>query len=328
MTDQATLTLSAKREAIFEVRGKMVMPSHRSLTQALDKSLTTQLAESCGLAVPRTVELADLEHTQSVSRVIRFPVVLKPRSSQRSTRSGGMQATGRPLYVRNPEELASAYLLLSGRCSQIIAQEFVEGYGAGYFVLLWGGELQAEFAHRRIRDVHPTGSGSSLRVSMEVPARIREASLALLRRLGWHGVAMVEFRVRPDGTPVFMELNGRFWNSLALAVYAGADFPRYLAELVERGRLQSAPGFRAQVRCRWLLGDFRHFLAVLRGAPPGFPLPYPGRLDTLLKVLLPVPGTFHDNFELLDPLPEVGDWLSVVQWIPELIRRRKASRQP
>jgi len=46
---------------------------------------------------------------------------------------------------------------------------------------------------------------------------------------------MVEFLREPGGGMVFMQVNGRFWNSLPLAVYAGADFPSMLAEMVELG---------------------------------------------------------------------------------------------
>jgi len=66
---------------------------------------------------------------------------------------------------------------------------------------------------------------------------------------------------------------------------------------------------RSGVRCRWLLGDFRHLVEVWRGAPAGYPKAYPGRLRTLLDVLMPVPGTFHDLFQWRDPLPELADWL-------------------
>ena len=64
-------------------------------------------------------------------------------------------------------------------------------------------------------------------------AKIRDAALALLKKLNWHGVAMVEFRQRPNGDPVFLEVNGRFWNSLPLACYAGADFPAMLAKIAD-----------------------------------------------------------------------------------------------
>jgi hypothetical protein len=79
--------------------------------------------------------------------------------------------------------------------------------------------------------------------------------------------------------------------------------------MAESGDVERQISFRAGVRCRWLLGDFRHLVEVWRGAPAGYPRPYPGRLRSLLAVLTPVPCTFHDNFQWSDPLPEFGDWI-------------------
>jgi predicted ATP-grasp superfamily ATP-dependent carboligase len=198
---------------------------------------------------------------------------------------------------------------MSARCGSVLVQEFIEGRGVGYFALMRHGEVRAEFAHRRLRDVRPTGSGSSLRESTPADPRIRRAALSLLEALDWHGVAMVEFRQQDDGTPVFLEINGRFWNSLALAVYAGADFPAWVAELADRGDVTAPAPYRPGVRCRWFLGDTRHLIEVFRGRPAGYPGRFPQRLETLGSFLRPVVGTRHDNFMWSDPLPELGDWL-------------------
>ena len=146
-------------------------------------------------------------------------------------------------------------------------------------------------------------------MSVYLDPKLRRAGQAILSELGWHGVAMVEFRIRADNTPVFLEINPRFWNSLALSIYAGVDFPVLLARMAEYGDIEAHSGYHVGVRCRWLLGDFRHLIEVWRGVPAGYPARIPGRLSTLLSFLMPVPGTFHDNFMLQDPLPEVGDWL-------------------
>jgi hypothetical protein len=127
---------------------------------------------------------------------------------------------------------------------------------------------------------------------------------------------------------VFLEVNGRFWNSLPLAVYAGVDFPALLAELAERGDVDAVADYRAGVRCRWMLGDFRHLLEVWRGAPAGYAGEYPKRLGSLLGFLTPVPGTFHDNFTLADPLPELGDWLDfALRRLPAGLRKRAEGRK-
>lgn len=309
MTERTTLPLSERRAQIYEAGGRLVLPPAETVRRAFDKQETTRLAASLGVAVPRTETVADDEAAARVMRETAYPVVLKPRSSEEVSAAGGVVATGAPRYARDAREFAEAYADLRRRASAVLVQEFVEGAGAGYFALMRGGELRAEFAHRRVRDVRPTGSGSAVRVSVRPDPVLREQALAILGALRWHGVAMVEFRVRPDGTPVFMEVNGRFWNSLPLAVHAGADFPAMLAELAEEGDVRPRPPYREGVRCRWLLGDFRHLAEVFRGRPAGYAGEFPGRASALREFLRPVAGTRHDNFEWRDPLPELGDWL-------------------
>jgi len=325
MTEQTTLPLSAHRDAIFAVGGRMVLPEHETVLRAFDKEQTTRLAQSLGIRTPRTVLLADQTQASEVAHSFQYPAVLKPRSSERVSPRGEVSATGRPAYARNVRDFLEAYEALSRAASHVLAQEFIAGTGSGYFALMRYGELRAEFAHRRIRDVIPTGSGSALRMSVRPYPEMRDAALNILKALKWHGVAMVEFRIREDLTPVFLEVNGRFWASLALALHAGIDFPALLAQIAENGDAPAPPDYRVGVRCRWLLGDFRHLLEVLQGAPSAFPSTYPGRLQTLFSFVLPVPGTFHDNFELRDPLPELGDWLDfLLRRLPREMRRKFA----
>jgi predicted ATP-grasp superfamily ATP-dependent carboligase len=327
MTECTTLPLSANRETILAVGARMVLPPHEILLAAFDKQKTVELARSLGIAVPQTIYISNYDQAKQASEVIRYPAVLKASVSEVLLSSGKVRATGAPRYARNPQEFLTAYDQMSRRCRSVLAQEFIEGAGVGYFALMREGSLRAEFAHRRIRDVRPTGSGSAFRVSITLDSQIREAGLKILRALNWHGVAMVEFRVRSDGTPVFMEVNGRFWTSLPLAIYAGVDFPAMLAEMAERGDVQPANGYHEGVRCRWLVGDFRHLIEVMRGAPAGYPGKYPGRLSTLVNFFIPTLGTFHDNFELCDPLPEFGDWLDfLLRRLPAKVKERQSAR--
>jgi predicted ATP-grasp superfamily ATP-dependent carboligase len=318
MTERTMLPLSACRGELIAAGARFVLPSHDIVLKTFDKFQTTRLAQELAVAVPHTVMTEGYTSPDELIPSLRFPVVLKPRASWELNAAGAILATGRPLYARNGEEFRTALRELQQRSNSILIQEFVEGQGVGYFALMRHGELRAEFAHQRIRDVRPTGSGSAYRRSVLPDPRVREAGLAILRALRWHGAAMVEFRLPSDGVPVFLEVNGRFWNSLALAVYSGIDFPVLLARMAEQGDLLPSGNYRVGVHCRWLLGDFRHLVEVWRGAPRAFPGRFPRRLQTLWDFLRPVPGTYHDNFEWRDPLPELGDWLDfVLRKLPE-----------
>jgi predicted ATP-grasp superfamily ATP-dependent carboligase len=316
MTETTSLLISANRERFATVGARLVLPDHADLLRAVDKSQTTELARSVGIAIPETHLVTSLDEATVIAPHIRFPVVLKPKTSNEQSAEGAMQMTGRPQYARDAHEMRKALIEILRNCSAVLVQEFVEGTGTGYFVLMRHGELRAEFAHRRLRDLHPTGSGSVLRESILPHPKIRETSLALLRALNWHGVAMVEFRLRADNVPVFLEVNGRFWHSLPLACYAGVDFPALLAHMAEFGDV-APPTSKIGVRCRWLVGDFRHLLEVWKGCPPGYPGKFPRRLPTLLAELTPRSGTFHDNFMWEDPLPELGDWIQFVLQVRE-----------
>lgn len=308
MTEATTLPVSEQREALLAAGARLVLPAHRDLLRACNKEETTRLACSLGIKVPATLTIKNPDEATQAAKSITYPVVLKPRSSEElSDRS--VKTTGRPRYASNAAEFDAAYREMSQRSSVVLVQQFVDGDGTGYFALLHQGELRAEFAHRRIRDVYPSGSGSALRESVKPDPEVRQAGLAMLRSLNWHGAAMVEFRHQPGQPPVFMEVNGRLWHSLALACYAGVDFPALLARMAEHGDPEPVINYREGVRCRWLLGDFRHLIEVWKGAPVGYPRAYPRKLKTLAAEMIPVPGTFHDNFSLDDLLPEFGDWL-------------------
>jgi len=308
-TESSTVALSTHRELMLRSGARMVMPSHECLSCAVDKAQTAALAKSLGLAVPESHVITDLKQATDVARNMRYPAVLKASRSEEISVDGAITKTARPLYACNPDECVMAYRQLARNCSSVLAQEFVQGRGAGYFALMNHGELRAEFAHIRVRDVHPTGSGSAVRLSVRSLPAVRDGALRILRALNYHGVAMVEFRITPENVPLFLEVNPRFWGSLALSIYAGVDFPALLAYMAEFGDVEPQFGYRTGVRCRWLVGDCSHLIQVLKGKPKCFPGDFPPRLRTLWEFLVPVPGTFHDLFSFRDPLPEAADWL-------------------
>jgi len=326
MTERTTIALSEHRVALDEVQARYVLPAHAIVMQAMDKGFTTGLAQSLGVATPTSVLVSTSSDVDRLAGTARYPIVLKPRTSEEVVEGRLTRSTGKPLYARSETELRDACRALLGRTVAVIAQEYVEGTGSGYFALMNHGELRAEFAHRRLRDVRPSGSGSALRESVPVDPRVREAALPILQALRWHGPAMVEFRVREDKTPVFLEINGRFWNSLALPIHSGVDFPLLLARLGVDGDVNPVRDYRTGVRCRWWVGDVRHLAAVMRGRPAGFEGRFPGRLETLAAFCTPVRGTRHDNFTWDDPLPELGDWIDFLgRRIPSALLVRRAA---
>ncbi len=138
----------------------------------------------------------------------------------------------------------------------------------------------------------------------------------------WHGPAMVEFRDDGDAQPCLMEVNGRFWSSLQLAIAAGVDFPAlWLAVL--RGEAIATPSPYAEgVTVRWLWGDVKRLLCVLAGPPAGFSGPYPSVWQGVRELIGPQARDSRlEIWQRTDPWPAVGEWTQAAR---ELWNRRSA----
>jgi len=131
----------------------------------------------------------------------------------------------------------------------------------------------------------------------------------ILDYVGWHGVAMVEFKVSSDGTPYLMEVNGRFWGSLQLAVDAGVDFPWLLYQLARGIEPDQVKDYAIGVRCRWLLGDLARLCKVIANGKESACLPRPAKFRSLLQFL---------NFFESSLRYEVNRWDDVKPFLFEL----------
>jgi predicted ATP-grasp superfamily ATP-dependent carboligase len=141
-------------------------------------------------------------------------------------------------------------------------------------LLLWDDTVQAKFAHRRLTEKPASGGVSVYREAIAVDEALCERSRQLLERFGWRGVAMIEYKVdAATGQPYLMEVNGRFWGSLQLAIDAGVDFPHLLVACALGDRMQPTPSYRVGVRSRWWWGQVDHIVGRLRASPRTGPLP-------------------------------------------------------
>ena len=215
-------------------------------------------AAACGIPVPRTQYVEDRGALTSLLNRIEYPAVIKPVRSRIRTGEGWLAATVK--YARDESELKQLYRdvdYLAGHPTMI--QERIVGPGVGVFVLCDRGRLLAAFAHRRLREKPPSGGVSVLSESIALDPELVDQAMRLLRPLAWHGVAMMEFKQeRRSGCAYLMEVNGRFWGSLHLAIQAGIDFP-YLSCQLALGQPVDAPRhYTVGVKSRWLLGDLDH----------------------------------------------------------------------
>jgi protein-tyrosine-phosphatase len=165
------------------------------------------------------------------------------------------------------------------------------------------------FAHRRLREKPPSGGTSVLSESIPVEKALEDAAVRLLSPLAWHGVAMLEYkRDAARGDIYLMEVNGRFWGSLQLAVDAGVDFPHLTYQLAT-GRPPDAPAsYRVGAKSRWFLGDVDHLLLRLRKRDAALHLPpgSPSRCRSVVDFMkVAGRGLRYDVFDATDRSPQM-----------------------
>ncbi|HEX5461308.1 MAG TPA: ATP-grasp domain-containing protein [Steroidobacteraceae bacterium] len=280
------------------LRLRAVLPSRRALTIALDRNLTWRLATEVGVPVPAQRLIEALPAPLDAST---FPRVLKPVRSK--TVEYGELKTFAPVIVRDTVARSSVLQDWVPRMA-VLDQEYVPGWGVGVEVLYRNGELLWHFAHERLHEWPLTGGASTYRRAIEPPEGMLAAARRILDALEWHGVAMVEFKRRRDGSFALMEINPRLWGSLALSIAAGVDFPIGLWRLATGAPLPPQARYRRGLRVRHLSTDISwqkaNFLANHRD-PLLLTRP---RLRSLLEPALVLVGRERwDHFRWSDPGP-------------------------
>jgi len=232
------------------------------IERAADKVDIVRTAQRLGVPVPRSLVV---HHPDDVPRTgLEFPLVIKPWRSRVRTAEGWHSTA--VSYAGSPDELRRDLAARAPCDFPVMLQERIIGPGTGVFALYHDGRAVALFSHRRIRERPPWGGVSVLAESVELCPVARVHATRLLDELGWHGVAMVEFkRDHRDDVPRLMEINGRFWGSLQLAIDAGVDFPALLLEGIGKGGASPQPPYRVGVRTRWFWGDVDTLMLTLFG---------------------------------------------------------------
>jgi protein-tyrosine-phosphatase/predicted ATP-grasp superfamily ATP-dependent carboligase len=250
-SDPTLIPLHIHREDL-ERYGRIYLLSQENFEVVFNKIKMNHIARRLGINLPKEhcVQGAG-ELEQALGLEMTYPVIVKPQSSF-TVRD--LSRKNHVKLARSPKDLRKfgKKLLHNG---PIQIQEYFEGIGSGVGVLVENGELLFAIQHQRIHE--PIGGGgSSYRKTVPLDKDLFSAVKILMEELKYTGIAMVEFRVNLNtGNWIFVELNGRFWGSLPLAVAAGADFPCWLYELLIRNRRVIGSGYKVDLYCRNLGKD-------------------------------------------------------------------------
>lgn len=317
MTEITTLLLTQHRD-LLPAHVRLPFPDAATVARVADKSQVLDQAARIGVPIPRTLVVASAQDARTKADQIEYPAVFKPaRSRNWNGKQWVSSGTG---YATDADSLFARLERLDPAVFPVLIQERIVGPGVGVFVCCDGSSgdtgILATFAHRRLREKPPSGGVSVLCESVMVDPTAKAHAIALLQALGWRGVAMVEFKQHSiDGSLRLMEINGRFWGSLQLAVDAGVDFPALAVDVALGRRREPLQGYRVGTRSRWWWGDVDAMLSLLfrSRAQLNLPQSHPGRWPTLLRFLaLWQPGTRYELERASDPRPGL---LAARRWL-------------
>ncbi|MFC1884891.1 ATP-grasp domain-containing protein [Thermodesulfobacteriota bacterium] len=310
--EDTTVDIAARHFSELSQHTYLPLVSLERLKLAQRKDKVVQLAEKLGIPVPKTWFISNLSQLDKIKAELSYPVVIKP-----TTGSGAVGVS----YPADPVEFKKLYLNTHRLYPYPIIQEMIPREGNGYgasFLFDEQAHVKASFVHKRLREYPVSGGASTFRESVRRDD-IRDMGRKILKALDWFGVAMVEFKVDPrDGTPKLLEINPRFWGSLALAVRAGVNFPYLLYRMSKGENFNAVESYETGIKCRWLLpGDMLHFISN------------PRRRDIRKSFFdFRDKGTVYDILSKEDPLPAIGRILTPLTFLydPDMKMRLKGRR--
>jgi predicted ATP-grasp superfamily ATP-dependent carboligase len=245
-----------------------IVPSNEKLAIVLDKQRTLQAAREVGISVPETIELRSMTHASALAVEFRFPAVLKwkdPNAIAPKLNALGIKLL-KAEYVYTPEQFIEAVQRYEVLSEWPIVQTYYTGQGLGQFFYMHHGQAVRRFQHIRVAEWPPEGGFSSVcdSIPLDQHQALQEKSIALLRHIGWEGVAMVEYRWDAvTDQAVLMEINGRYWGSFPLAVHCQANFALLSYSLESGLGMPHLNALVAPIRCRMMGTELKRLFRIL-----------------------------------------------------------------
>ncbi len=328
-TDSALWALSRWRDDLPASTLK-TLPPHDGVARALDHSALHDRARTLGIACIDAVRVdvndAVEPALRKIARMGGVKVIVRPlvawveredgtRRVAESVPVGELAALRRLLHER--EDLVSGGCLLEPR---------PQGQWLGYGAVCNHGQVLAEVFQERLRERGDLSGVSTFARTIEPDPEVRKNARAILDALSWQGPALVEMLRTRDGTLLLVNLTGRVWGSVQLAINAGINVPSLMLDLAKDAPLPSVVRTaQAGHSWRWVVGDIEVMAGRARKLFAGFvgPKDLRDRLRSLADVFN-VADLLHarpDVFDARDPMPFILE----VEQRAEEARRTRAS---
>jgi predicted ATP-grasp superfamily ATP-dependent carboligase len=217
----------------------IAVPEWEKMQVALNKDMTMKFAGEVGVPRPKTNILLTENDLEGIDE---YPVVIK-------------SSDGFLRYCNNKNELFKNFKFIKNRSRMgIIAQEYIRGFGCGFYGVYDREKLVAHILQKRLKEFPVTGGPSAVAESY-FDERLLDYGKELCGSLKWHGPIMAEFKYDTKNDDYkLIELNPKLWGSLDLTIAAGIDVPGILVDIALGRRPEILGGYK-YVKYKWLFPD-------------------------------------------------------------------------
>jgi predicted ATP-grasp superfamily ATP-dependent carboligase len=225
------------------------------LCKAHDKYQATKIAQSIGVSIPATFYPQSRDELFAMKDEIPFPCLVKARQGC------GIGLTIQ--FAKDFTEVVNGYEKITSQhsnppvddFSRPIIQEYIPGGIHDALYIYANGNCRGAVTQQRVVMYPLQGGTGVVNRTTDDPALL-ELGKRLLDTLGWHGPSQVEFKLDPrDGKYKLMEINPKFWGTLACSMAAGMNFPKMACEIAMKGDVAPQFEYKVGVTYHWRFPD-------------------------------------------------------------------------
>ena len=221
--------------------------------QAFDKLNTMKVCMANGIPCPFTLD--EVNGIEDVPQDVKYPVLLKPRSSCGSI---GLH------IANNREELAKYIEQVHGEnLGSVLVQEFIPQNGKQYnahFVLDENHQVKTAVLTEKCRWFPLDGGASTLCRTIHNES-ILASCTKMLQIMGWVGYCDIDLMEDPrDGSVKVIEINARISANVKLCYKAGVNVALQILQLANKQPVSEFVTYKDDVRMRCIHTDLLWFL--------------------------------------------------------------------
>jgi predicted ATP-grasp superfamily ATP-dependent carboligase len=185
--------------------------------------------------------------------------------------------------------------------SSPLIQEYIKGDIYDVCILFNKGKYITSLTQKRVITNPPKGGSGLANVTVHYP-ELEKMSINLLKKIKWHGVAQVEYKLDDNDQPRLMEINPKFWGTLELSIAAGINFPKLLCDIAMYNEIPKNIDYEVNCKYLWLVPSLINYVSQSQL-----------KMKAIKNILKFVDGKTKTNIKWNDPLPSIYQLLLMLK---------------